>query len=60
MANEEKRTIVGNLAEDEVDGHRVLSGNRGGGIRPISYLFTALVIAAIVALVYFTGGFGDL
>jgi len=58
MADKE-RSIAGNRAEDRTGRHRLLSGNRGSEFSPVSFLIGALVVAAIIAVVYFTGGLGD-
>ena len=55
---EKERSITGNRAEDRTGRHRVLSGNRGSEFRPISFLIGALVVAGIIAVVYFAGGLG--
>lgn len=56
---EEKRTIVGNRTEERTGKRRVLSGNRGNQFNPISFIFGALFVAAIIAIVHFAGGLGD-
>jgi hypothetical protein len=56
---QETRKISQNRAEDKTGRHRVLSGNRGSEFRPISFLIGTLVVAAIIAMVYFAGGLGN-
>lgn len=56
---EKEPSITRNRAEDRTGRHRVLSGNRGSEFRPISFLIGALVVAGIIAVVYFAGGLGD-
>ena len=59
VMTQEKRKIAGNRAEDRSGRHRVLSGNQGSQFSPVSFLIGALVVAEIIAVVYFAGGLGD-
>jgi hypothetical protein len=56
---EKECSITGNRAEDRTGRHRVLSCNRGSEFSPISFLIGILVVAGIIAMVYFAGGLGD-
>lgn len=58
MARYERRTVR-NTAVHTDDERRRLSDNRGNEFRPVSFLLGVLFIAAIIAVVYFSGGLND-